>query len=115
MKKIVCVKKCFGFQRRLWEPGQTVEIADNDQIPPHFQFGGSLAPIVKDPNVYNPMEPIVVKLNQPVIPRGGMATGLKVGVVESMPTAGSEALKKAQEVKVEEIPVLKRRGRPRVK
>lgn len=118
MKKIVCVQKCYD-GKRIWEQGDTREILDNAAIPGHFALLGGKPEVVIAPARYNPMEPVVFKQNHPVVPRGGMATGLASAEIKPMVTAGSEAIRKAKEAEESSNKesvlqkIIKPRGRPR--
>lgn len=117
MKKIICTTKCFD-GRKVYDVGEFKLIDDNAQVPAYFRLDAE-APRVEAaaPKRFNPMEPVTYKINQPVVPRGGMATGLSSAPIKAMPTAGSIAAEKAQEKDAEETsvlqPLIKRRGRPR--
>lgn len=110
--KIICVNKCYD-GRKVYEIGESKEIPDGSPVPAHFRSADAIPEPKVTPTRINPMEPVVFKQNQPVVPNGGMATGLNVSIVNPMPTAGAEAIRKAQAINTEEVSVLKTRGRPR--
>lgn len=38
MPRYVATKKCFGFRKRLWQQGETVDISKDEKTPKHFKL-----------------------------------------------------------------------------
>jgi len=62
-----------GFQKRLWEVGQVVEVPDDQPQPPHHfeKIGTPSAPEVKQPEVHT-----LAELGKQPEVKGGMASSL---------------------------------------
>ena len=116
MKKIICIRKCYD-GKRVWDVDQVATVSDDHVVTKHFRLESEPAPVKIIPKMKDIMAPVTLKPNQPVVPVGGMAAGMKLDEVKPMVTAGSEAIRKANEAKKQETsvlqPIIKTRGRPR--
>jgi hypothetical protein len=36
MRRMVCIRRCHGFRGGLWDKGETVDVADGEDVPRHF-------------------------------------------------------------------------------
>lgn len=98
MRKVVCVVKCYD-GKKVWEVGESKVIADGVPVPAHFKFAEDIKP-VEPPKLNDPMKPINAKPGEILTPKGGMGAGLGILRVNPMPTAGSEAIRKAKEAEL---------------
>lgn len=117
MKKLKCITRSYGFMKRLWEEGETVEVADDVEFPKHFVIVGSSADVALKLPADDIMRPGLVRTGEVAWPKGGMMAGVEITKPAVMPTAGSEYKRVEAEKKVEEKSVLQvfKRGRGRPK
>lgn len=38
MPRYIVTRKCFGFRKRLWKVGETVDVKKEEKVPKHFKL-----------------------------------------------------------------------------